>query len=73
MRQNIGLVPQDPFLFDASIKENLLLADPLKGETELENALQAACALNFVRRLPDHWDTVIGERGIRLSMGKTRG
>ena len=70
LRQSIGLVPQDPFLFDASIKENLLLADPLVGEIALENALKAACALDFVRRLPDHWDTVIGERGVRLSMGE---
>ncbi len=70
LRQNIGFVSQDPFLFDASIKENLLLADRSKGDSDLEMALHAACALDFVRKLPDHWNTVIGERGIRLSMGE---
>ncbi|MEC8655776.1 MAG: ABC transporter ATP-binding protein [Verrucomicrobiota bacterium] len=70
LRQNIGFVSQDPFLFDASIKENLLLADRSKGDSDLEKALHAACALDFVRKLPDHWNTVIGERGIRLSMGE---
>ena len=70
LRQNIGFVSQDPFLFDASIKENLLLADRSKGDSDLEKALHAACALDFVRKLPDHWTTVIGERGIRLSMGE---
>ena len=70
LRQNIGFVSQDPFLFDASIKENLLLADRTKGDSDLEKALHASCALDFVRKLPDHWNTVIGERGIRLSMGE---
>ena len=70
LRQNIGFVSQDPFLFDASIKENLLLADRSKGDSDLEKALHAACALDFVQKLPDHWNTVIGERGIRLSMGE---
>ena len=70
LRQNIGFVSQDPFLFDASIKENLLLADRSKGDSDLEKALHAAFALDFVRKLPDHWNTVIGERGIRLSMGE---
>ncbi len=70
LRQNIGFVSQDPFLFDASIKENLLLADRSKGDSDLEKALHASCALDFVRKLPDHWNTVIGERGIRLSMGE---
>ena len=70
LRKNIGFVSQDPFLFDASIKENLLLADRSKGDSDLEKALHAACALDFVRKLPDHWNTVIGERGIRLSMGE---
>ena len=70
LRQNIGFVSQDPFLFDASIKENLLLADRSKGDSDLEKALHAACALDFVRKLPNHWNTVIGERGIRLSMGE---
>lgn len=70
LRQNIGFVSQDPFLFDASIKENLLLADRSKGDSDLEKALHASCALDFVRKLPEHWNTVIGERGIRLSMGE---
>ena len=70
LRQGIGLVSQDPFLFDASVKENLLLAHPEASDEEIEEALGVAQALDFVKRLPEGWDTLIGERGIRLSMGE---
>ncbi|MDA1045470.1 MAG: ABC transporter ATP-binding protein [Verrucomicrobia bacterium] len=70
LRGNIGIVSQDPFLFDTSVRENLLLARPNASEEDLEKALSAACALNFVNSLPDKLDTMIGERGIRLSMGE---
>ena len=70
LRENIGFVSQDPFLFDATIKENLLLASPLSGEREMMEALDAASIRKFVESLPDGINTQIGERGIRLSMGE---
>ena len=70
LRGNIGIVSQDPFLFDASVRENLLLARPNASEEDLTKALSAACALNFVNSLPEKLYTMIGERGIRLSMGE---
>ena len=56
------MVSQDPFLFDASVKENLLLAEPSALETDLENALKVAHAWDFVSELPNGWDTLIGEK-----------
>jgi len=70
LRQNIGLVSQDPFLFDATVKDNLLLANPTAKDDEIWNALEIACAKNFVQALPEQENTMIGERGIRLSMGE---
>ncbi len=70
LRSNIGIVPQDPFLFDTSIKENLLLAKDSAQEIELWHALETAHAREFVEALPRGLDTLIGERGIRLSMGE---
>ncbi|MBN38750.1 MAG: ABC transporter ATP-binding protein [Opitutae bacterium] len=70
LRSQIGMVSQDPFLFDASVKENLLLAEPTALESDLQNALEVAHAWNFVKKLPDGWDTLIGEKGVRLSMGE---
>ena len=70
LRQNIGLVSQDPFLFDATVKDNLLLANPNAKDGEIWNALEIACAKNFVQALPEQENTMIGERGIRLSMGE---
>ena len=70
LRQNIGLVSQDPFLFDATVKENLLLANPSACDDEIWDALEMASAKNFVQALPCQENTMIGERGIRLSMGE---
>ncbi len=70
LRSNIGMVAQDPFLFDGSVRDNLLLAREDASEEELVQALEGACAWEFVSRLPDGMDTLIGERGIRLSMGE---
>ena len=70
LRQNIGLVAQDPFLFDATIKENLLLANPDASDKDIWNTLEIAFAKDFVQSLPDQENTRIGERGIRLSMGE---
>lgn len=70
LRENIGLVSQDPFLFDTTIRKNLTLASPQASLQEIENALIAANAMGFVSKLPSGIDTSIGERGIRLSMGE---
>ena len=70
LRQNIGLVSQDPFLFDATVKENLLLANPTAKDNEIWKALEVASAKEFVQALPSQENTMIGERGIRLSMGE---
>lgn len=70
LRAHIGYVAQDPFLFDGTVAENLRLAKPDATPAELEEALSAAAASDFVLRLPQGMDTLIGERGIRLSMGE---
>ena len=64
------MVSQDPFLFDASVKENLLLAKKNANGDDLSHALKAAHAFEFVKSLPHGWDTLIGERGVRLSVGE---
>ncbi|MBT2686224.1 ABC transporter ATP-binding protein [Bacillus sp. ISL-37] len=69
-RREISYVPQDPFLFNASIRENLLLVLPDASEQELWNALEFSSAAEFVRKMPDGIDTLIGDRGIRLSGGE---
>lgn len=70
LRGSMGVVSQDPFLFDASVADNLLLARRDATPEELENALRTACAWSFTQDLPEKLDTMIGERGIRLSMGE---
>lgn len=70
LRDNIGYVTQESFLFNASIRENLVLAKPDATEEELWAVLTAANADGFVRRLEQGLDTVAGERGTKLSGGE---
>ena len=70
LRSNIGSVPQEPFLFDATIAENLRFGKQDASDDQLRDALEFARAWEFVDRLPEGIDTLIGERGIRLSMGE---
>lgn len=70
LRQSIGIVAQDPFLFDGSIRDNLKLAKEDASEAALWQALAGAHIEDFVKQLPDQLETTIGERGIRLSMGE---
>lgn len=70
LRQTIGYVPQDPFLFNMSIRENLLLVVPKASEKRIWEALQFAAAAEFVRKLPQGLDSHIGDRGIKLSGGE---
>jgi ATP-binding cassette subfamily B protein len=70
LRQNIGLVAQEPFLFNGTVADNLRLARPDADDDALAIALQAAAAWDFVQALPEAMDTMIGERGVRLSQGE---
>jgi ABC-type multidrug transport system fused ATPase/permease subunit len=70
LRSRIGLVAQEPFLFNGTVADNLRLARPEAGDDELETALKAAAAWGFVEKLPDGIETEIGERGVRLSQGE---
>ena len=69
-RRRIGYVPQDPFLFHRTIRENLALARPGADEAELWRALEEAAVADTVRTLPQGLDTVVGDRGARLSGGE---
>lgn len=69
-RQTISYVPQEPFLFDATIRSNLLWDGAERSETELWLALEASCADEFVRQLPRGLETRVGERGAQLSGGE---
>jgi ABC-type multidrug transport system fused ATPase/permease subunit len=70
LRASIGVISQDPFLFSASVRENIAFGRGDATEDEVRRAAQLAQAAEFVERLPDGYDTVIGERGITLSGGQ---
>ena len=70
LRENIGLVTQESFLFNGSIRENLLMGKPSATEAELWRAVEAANAREFIERLPDRLESVVGERGVKLSVGE---
>lgn len=69
-RRALSYVPQEPFLFNVSIRENLLLVEPRANEKQLWEALEFAAAAEFVKKLPQGLDTHIGDRGVRLSGGE---
>lgn len=69
-RQKIGYVPQEPFLFHATIRENLTWVHPQATEEELWNALEQAAAKDFVQAFPEKLDTYVGDKGQRLSGGE---
>ena len=70
LRQSIGLVTQESFLFNGTLRENLVLGKPHATDTELWEALKHANAEAFVRQLPEGLDSVVGERGVKLSVGE---
>jgi subfamily B ATP-binding cassette protein MsbA len=69
-RKQLGLVFQDDFLFDGTIRENLRFARPEATDGEVEDAARMAYVSEFTDRFPDGLDTVIGERGVKLSGGQ---
>jgi ATP-binding cassette subfamily B protein len=70
LRSQIGLVPQETVLFGASARENIRYGRPTASDAEIEAAAVAAAADEFLRKLPEGYDTFLGERGTRLSGGQ---
>lgn len=70
LRENIAMVTQESFLFNGTTAENLRVGKPSATEEEMWEALDAANASAFVRRLPDGLHTPLGERGVKLSVGE---
>ena len=70
LRHAIGIISQDPFLFSATVRENITFGAPDLDDAEVEDIARLAQAHEFVERLPQGYDTVIGERGITLSGGQ---
>ncbi|XP_076895263.1 ABC transporter B family member 1-like [Bidens hawaiensis] len=70
LRQQIGLVSQEPALFATTIKENILLGRPDASFVEIEEAARVSNAHSFIIKLPDAYDTQVGERGLQLSGGQ---
>jgi len=70
LREAIGVVTQESFLFNGSIRENLLMGKPTATDTELWRAVDAANARQFIERLPQGLESVVGERGVKLSVGE---
>jgi ATP-binding cassette, subfamily B, bacterial len=66
----VGLVPQDPHLFHESVRANMLFAEPDATDADIEAVLRAARIWDLVASLPDRLDTVVGERGYRMSGGE---
>jgi len=69
-RRRIGYVPQEPFLFHTTVRENLLWASENASPADIEKALDSANASEFVSELAEGLDTVVGDRGVRLSGGQ---
>lgn len=70
VRRQIAYVPQEPLLFHASVKQNILLSKPNATDKEIHAALNSAHALKFVSQLPEGLDSIVGERGVKLSGGQ---
>lgn len=70
LREIMSVVLQDTFLFNTTVRENLLYAKPLADSAEMLDAARAAYAHEFIEQLPDGYDTEVGERGVKLSGGQ---
>src|SRR5437773_5300965 len=70
LREAIGVVTQESFLFNGSIRENLLMGKPQATDAELWRAVDAANARGSIERLPSGLESVVGERGVKLSVGE---
>ena len=70
LRRHIALVPQDAVIFAASVRDNIRFGRPEASDAEIERAAETAAAAEFIRRLPQGYDTPVGERGVTLSGGE---
>ena len=70
LRQHVALVSQDVFLFQGTIRDNLLLGNPLATESQIREAVATAHADEFIAEFPRGFETLVGERGVRLSGGQ---
>ncbi len=70
LRQQIAVVSQEPFLFNGSLRENLLFGSPTASEAQLTAAARAANCHEFISRMPTGYETLVGERGVKLSVGE---
>lgn len=70
LRTNIGIVTQDTYLFNGTILENLLYAKPDATKEEIENACKVANIYSFIMSLPEKFNTIVGNRGLKLSGGE---
>ena len=70
LRTNIGVVPQQPTLFSADVSHNISYGDPFANANQIKSAAKEAFALDFIERLPDGFDSYLGEQGVRLSGGQ---
>lgn len=70
LREQIGYVQQEAFLFNGTVKENIIYGDFGAGQSDVEAVAKAARAHDFIEELPEGYDTWIGERGVKLSVGQ---
>lgn len=70
LRKQISYVPQEPLLFHASIRDNVMMSDPKASDMKILDALKSAHALAFVNQLPEGIESIVGERGVKLSGGQ---
>jgi ATP-binding cassette subfamily B protein/subfamily B ATP-binding cassette protein MsbA len=70
LRQQIGVVSQETFLFNGTILDNLRFGRPNATRNEIEDMARAACVHDFVTAMPEGYDTHVGERGVKLSVGE---
>ncbi len=70
LRSAVGIVPQEPMLFGASIGENIAYGREVATQADIEDVARAAHAAEFIERLPDGYESLVGERGVKLSVGQ---
>ena len=72
LRNKISLVSQDVILFDDTIKSNIAYANSSASQKDIEEACKFAAADEFIQKLPNQYETIVGENGVRLSGGKNK-
>ncbi|MEK7147804.1 MAG: ABC transporter ATP-binding protein [Patescibacteria group bacterium] len=70
LRENVSIVPQEPMLFHRTIRENIMYGKPSASEEEMIEVAKKAQAHDFIEQLPQKYDSLVGERGVKLSVGQ---